>query len=573
MVSTSTIPVMKFRSYTIFTMSIMVAVQLYIFGTQVYSDYNKTIDNEKHLLSDIAEISGGNITNSLRSIELILDSIGDELEKAEIRRVEAESHYMSIRAESVPEVKAIYIVNKEGKIIDSTTPASIGINVSERGYFIHQKEMNLKRRFYIDYGRSKVDGKPVIFLSKLYLDTNGNWKGLVCATVDIKLLNNLLSSLMPSGDGSTIFLVSNRGDILSRAPEPDKFVFMSLDKPGSQYREHLATGNSSSFVKMVYLTDGIERYSFGKTVADGAFIIFISKPTSEILTEWRAEAYRQLLALVMWIVVICSLSALLIHHQGRALSAISDAERSKQNADAANRAKSTFLANMGHELRTPLNSIIGFAQLIQTKAYGPLEPEYTDAAHDIQTSGWHLLSIVNDILDYSKIEAGKMTISQSRLPAEAVIRETLRSFRLKAAAGNITLSVISINENLEIWADEKAFRHILLNLVSNAIKFTPPGGAVSVTAEHGPNGGTTISVIDTGIGIPSTEISRLLLPFEQLDNRFGRANNGTGLGLSLVQGFVQLHNGRLDIKSTPEKGSIFSIWLPPPPSDSQHISA
>ena len=118
MVSTSTIPVMKFRSYTIFTMSIMVAVQLYIFGTQVYSDYNKTIDNEKHLLSDIAEISGGNITNSLRSIELILDSIGDELEKAEIRRVEAESHYMSIRAESVPEVKAIYIVNKEGKIID-----------------------------------------------------------------------------------------------------------------------------------------------------------------------------------------------------------------------------------------------------------------------------------------------------------------------------------------------------------------------------------------------------------------------------------------------------------------------
>ena len=237
--------------------------------------------------------------------------------------------------------------------------------------------------------------------------------------------------------------------------------------------------------------------------------------------------------------------------------------QARHEAERASEAKSHFLANMGHEIRTPLNSIIGFSQLIRDRAFGPLEKEYVDAADDIHVSGMNLLMLVNDILNISKIEAGKMDIERVRLPISAILVDTTRVFRLKAEAGKVTVSTVVEEPGLTVWADERALRHILFNLLSNAIKFTPEGGSVTIGARQAPDGGVLLSVSDTGVGIPASELDRVLRPFEQIDNRFSRAHGGTGLGLSLVQGLVVLHGGLLEIESEPGKGSIFTVRFPP----------
>ena len=239
----------------------------------------------------------------------------------------------------------------------------------------------------------------------------------------------------------------------------------------------------------------------------------------------------------------------------------------RKAADAANRAKSAFLAMMSHELRTPLNSIIGFSDVIRKQGAGPAGvTEYVEYAEYIHESGVFLLSMINNILDVSKIETGKMGIEPGNLPVATVFADCEHLFGLNARARGLTLTT-EIDEAVRfIWSDERAIRKILYNLVGNAVKFTPKGGSVALKARSAAEGGVTLEVSDTGVGIPHSEFARVLEPFEQLDNRFNRSRNGTGLGLTLVQGLVTLHKGRLDIASTPEQGSTFTVWFPPQPN-------
>ncbi len=239
----------------------------------------------------------------------------------------------------------------------------------------------------------------------------------------------------------------------------------------------------------------------------------------------------------------------------------------RKTADAANRAKSAFLAMMSHELRTPLNSIIGFSDVIRKQGSGPVGvAEYVEYAEYIHDSGRYLLSMINDILDLSKIGSGKMAIEPGNLPVVAVFADCVRHFGLNARARGVTLTTEIDEATRLVWSDERAIRQILYNLVGNAVKFTPAGGSVALKARSAAEGGVSLEVSDTGVGIPHSEFARVLEPFEQLDNRFNRSRNGTGLGLTLVQGLVALHKGRLDIASTPAQGSTFTVWFPPQPT-------
>ena len=238
----------------------------------------------------------------------------------------------------------------------------------------------------------------------------------------------------------------------------------------------------------------------------------------------------------------------------------------REAADAANRAKSAFLATMTHELRTPLNSIIGFSDMIRKQGSGPIGvAEYLEYAEYINYSGRSLLTMINDILDVSKIQAGKMGVEPGNLPVATIFADCEHHFGMNARARRLTLTT-EISEAVGfVWSDERAIRQILYNLVGNAIKFTPSGGAVLLRASSAAEGGVTIEVSDTGVGIPQSEFARVLEPFEQLDNRFNRSRNGTGLGLALVQGLIDLHKGRLTIASSQGQGTTFTVWLPPRP--------
>jgi two-component system cell cycle sensor histidine kinase PleC len=231
---------------------------------------------------------------------------------------------------------------------------------------------------------------------------------------------------------------------------------------------------------------------------------------------------------------------------------------------SANAAKSDFLALMSHELRTPLNAIIGFSEILGTEMLGPLgHPRYREYAGDVHGAGRHLLALINDILDLSKAAAGKFDLDCEEIVPADVITECLKLTRGKAHEGGLRLSCDLAPGLPNLVADRLRFKQALLNLCSNAIKFTPHGGHVHVMADQEEDGHFVLTVRDTGIGMSPEQIPMALEPFRQIASPFARQKEGTGLGLALVKSLVECHDGRLEIESALNRGTTVRIVLPP----------
>jgi signal transduction histidine kinase len=256
--------------------------------------------------------------------------------------------------------------------------------------------------------------------------------------------------------------------------------------------------------------------------------------------------------------------ALLYFHRIREReAALAAVNRAKEEAETASRSKSDFLANMSHELRTPLNAIIGFADLMVGEKYGPLgNARYLQYIRDIGDSGKHLLNLINDVLDISKVEYGKLELHEEPIDLAEVVDACLRLVRQRAEAGQVTLATDLAAPLPPLWADSRRIRQVVLNLLSNAVKFTPTGGRVTVRASAGADG-LRIAVTDTGIGMDEAGLALALRPFGQVDSRLARRYSGTGLGLPLSKAIVELHGGRLDIDTRPGTGTTVTAVLPP----------
>lgn len=236
--------------------------------------------------------------------------------------------------------------------------------------------------------------------------------------------------------------------------------------------------------------------------------------------------------------------------------------RAQMEAEMANRAKSQFLANVSHELRTPLNAIIGFSEVMKGEIMGPLgAPIYREYSGDIHESGRHLLAIINDILDLSRVEAGQTTITEGEISVGNLIEACLILVRGKANANSLSLAAEIPSDLPQMLGDERLLKQALLNLLSNAVKFTPKGGHVRVKAMHNRDG-LDIAVTDSGIGMSAADIEQVAKPFVQLENWLVRKYEGTGLGLSIVKAFCELHGGALRIESELGKGTVTTIHLP-----------
>jgi two-component system cell cycle sensor histidine kinase PleC len=233
----------------------------------------------------------------------------------------------------------------------------------------------------------------------------------------------------------------------------------------------------------------------------------------------------------------------------------------KNRAEAANRAKSEFLANISHELRTPLNAVIGFSEVMQQTLFGPLgHPKYQEYARDIYASGTYLLEVINDILDMSKIEAGRMSLDVGSIDVADIVEDSMKVVSQAAAERNITLDRHG-PQHLTLEADRRALKQVFLNLLSNAVKFTRDGGSVDVHLSRS-RGFVKIAIKDTGIGIPETDIAKLGRPFEQVENQFSKSHQGSGLGLAISRALVELHGGTLRIASREGQGTTVTCMLP-----------
>jgi signal transduction histidine kinase len=244
----------------------------------------------------------------------------------------------------------------------------------------------------------------------------------------------------------------------------------------------------------------------------------------------------------------------------RALEELKVVAREAQNANSA---KSDFLANMSHELRTPLNAIIGFSELIQMEFFGPIGGKYKEYSADIHSSGKHLLNIVNDILDITKAEAGALEMDREVVDLAALMEQVHRMAKLQAEKSGISLVMDVKSTAVSVRADTKRLIQGVLNLVANGIKFTPPGGTVSVRAgADDVNGTAWITVVDTGIGIAEEHLEKALAPFGQVDSSLARKHEGTGLGLPLTKKFVEAMGGTFSLQSEVGKGTRITLHLP-----------
>jgi two-component system, cell cycle sensor histidine kinase PleC len=234
----------------------------------------------------------------------------------------------------------------------------------------------------------------------------------------------------------------------------------------------------------------------------------------------------------------------------------------REKAEVANRAKTEFLANMSHELRTPLNAVIGFSTLMRDRAWGPLHDKYAEYADLMCEAGTHLLSIVNDILDIARAEAGKLQLNEENIDLNDLVAQTSRFIQDLAVRSEVNFSTRANQDLPKFRGDVVKLRQIMLNLLGNSVKFTPPGGQVLLSVGRGQDGGILIEVSDTGIGIPEDKMELALAPFGQIDSRLSRKFEGTGLGLPLTKRLVELHGGTMKIASAVGEGTSVSVLLP-----------
>lgn len=291
-------------------------------------------------------------------------------------------------------------------------------------------------------------------------------------------------------------------------------------------------------------------------------------------TDRRMQTlYLLLLALLLGGAAVVAIVARLLLRQATAtdaahrhLTALArDLEAARRQAEAANRAKSSFLASMSHELRTPLNAVIGFADIMHQGLFGPLDnARYAEYVASIQQSGQHLLSLINDILDMSRIEAGRVELNEDRIDIAGLVADCLDLVDVQARSKGVALQAEPGQADAALWADERALRQMLLNLTANGVKFTPTGGSVTVRHGVAADGWYEITVHDTGIGMAEAEVARVFEPFARGGSQLVRQQyDGTGLGLPITRRLVELHGGRIQLTSELGKGTIARLRFPP----------
>jgi len=309
----------------------------------------------------------------------------------------------------------------------------------------------------------------------------------------------------------------------------------------------------------VQLGDGRWLQINERRTKDGGFVSVGTDITALKLHEERLlESERELMNTVRDL----QKSRMTLEQQSQRLADLAEKySREKTRAEEANRSKSEFLANMSHELRTPLNAIIGFSEVMVQEFFGALgSDKYLDYARDIHKSGQYLLDVISDILDMSKIEAGRLQLEIKPSNIPAIIEESLRIVTPRAQEGKVEISV-RMPKLLDLEADKRALKQVFINLFANAVKFTPEGGRVSVTARK--QGQMIMIVIaDSGIGIPAHDLEKLGRPFEQVENQFTKTKSGSGLGLAISKSLVELHGGSLIIESEERKGTTVTVLLP-----------
>jgi len=540
---------------------IVAAAILLLFFFSSWSDYQQAIKMAFSRATNDTRVFEEYTLRTLNAIDILLLGEIDRIEEQPEAAFSVNNSYdlrLAKLAESVPALWGIIVLDKDGDLMfDSKNNKGTSPGLSNRDFFkAHKADQSLQFHIsspFID----RLTGKWFFGISQRLNSSDGEFRGVIMAIVLANFAEPFLEDFRSCTDCSYT-LISDNGTIL--ANEPSETGLGSNVFQSSLFTSHLSLSKSGAY-ETTDASEGetyILAYSKSKNYP---LIATVSRSLSEALNEWRQQINHRLIVSILGVLLSIGLgqaSAKQIRTQKRAV----EQAAAREAAEISNASKTEFLANMSHELRTPLNSIIGFAEILQSTDSTISDEKRFDYYESIRGSGEHLLHIINDILDLSKIGADRMPVIESPFHINQVVESSLKLVAQKALTGEITL-VNKVREDLPLLnADERKTKQMLLNLLSNAIKFTPKGGTVTVSAAVDGRGGLNLTVTDNGIGMSEAETQLALDKFRQIDSSLAREHSGTGLGLPLVKGLIELHGGSFTLKSVKGNGTEVTLRFP-----------
>jgi signal transduction histidine kinase/ActR/RegA family two-component response regulator len=544
------------RQYLGIFLSVVLATVL-LLGYFFWSSHRQTEKSVEANLQNTVAIVETRLTATLQRMEGDLRELADSipsdalLQQNRMRHEDSITHALELRAQLFPEMSAYRIFDAEGDDLYYNGKRGPRHSVAERSYFRALKAQPSLPLYYSEAIVGKVTMSPVLPVAKPLTDARGNFRGLALASVDLNYYVDLFAGLDLGTKGATALRGAQDGALFARWPLKVDDLNVPL-KPSHPLLQQLKAGGAAGTLKFVAQTDGIERLYAYKRLADYPFVVITGRAVDDYLQAWRQSL---LVASALALVVLITFGGLLYRQLRSHLREVG----ATRAAEAASRAKSTFLANMSHELRTPMNGIMGLTGLALRHAD---DPKLRDQLGKIAQASHHLLNVINDILDISKIEADRLTLEQVPFKFGTVLENLMSLIWQRVNDKGLKLHIDMAPEIARrSWlGDPLRLGQILLNFTGNALKFTEQG-AITVRARLVEESATDVllrfEVQDTGIGISTEDQARLFTAFEQADGSMTRKYGGTGLGLAINKRLAAMMGGDAGVVSQVGQGSTF----------------
>jgi two-component system, cell cycle sensor histidine kinase PleC len=507
------------------------------------------------------------IARTIETIDLSLRVSVEEIGVDAAHNPEKVDALLAERVRQFSQITSLTILGPDGAVrFSSTRLPKHSPSLAERNFFTLARESTGIRFAVEEPTLSHVGSKHVIVAGRRFNGPKGHFAGVVLATVNSDYIMRFFYTLN-IGEQGLIALETSDGTLLLRRPYVDDYIGRNFSS-GVLFQGMLPWASSGVF-PMQYQTDGQWRIVGYQRVERLPLVVEVALSQDEALANWWYTSRVQAAAGGAIVIIIGTMAfwlnrelrARLLAH-GHLRKTVRQLERARLRAEESNRVKSQFMANMSHELRTPLNAIIGFSEVIRDALVGPVSPRYRDYARDIQGSGKHLLGLINDVLDLSKIELGRLELHEEPVDLAKVAHDCHRLIADRITSGGLDFALEAPAGLPAVLGDELRLKQIILNLLSNSVKFTPAGGRIVLAISAPPDGTVVIAVADTGIGMKPEEIPIALEPFRQIDSALNRRYEGTGLGLPLARTLVELHGGFLNVISAAGRGTTVTVTLP-----------